>query len=530
MTVTRSLKFFRPTLYLTAALMLMVAFWINSGVSFADSPQQDLETLSQHLDKSMEALQKNDITTAQTEFKAFSDGWYNIEDSIKNADSTVYHNIEDAMSDVKVAFAVQPVDANKIMDAEMKLDSIDDSFIQGTNAANTPTTQPDQNVTIKSQLNYLDTALTALSNNNTSQAAQAIKAFETNWPSVETLVMAKSADVYNSTENNMALAYADLQSNPPKTNEAQQIISQMRSGLAPYAEGNSYGIFDATIVLFREGMEALLVITALLTFLAKSNNTQKQSVVWLGAGIGLALSIVVAVIIELFFSNAAAGSNREIIEGATGLVAATMLFYMSYWLHSKSQVGAWQKYIKNKATSALATGSAFSLGLLAFLAVFREGSETAILYLGIAPSIALSDLLIGLGIGVGLLGIMATLILVVGIKLPMRPFFMVASILVFYLGFKFIGAGIHSLQVSQILPAHSASFLPSVDFFGIYPTWETTIAQVALLVIAVATILLNKRSTHASKPVQSEPKVAVVETKPAETVSSNKTNLAAHNH
>lgn len=529
MVVMRKLKLFRPALYLAAALMLISAFCFSSVVSLADSPQQELEALNQHLDKAMLALQQHDTATAQIEFKAFSDGWFNIEDGIKSVSSTTYRNIENGISDVKVAFATQPVDDAKVLTAMQQLDGVDDGFIKGTSTTAAPTAQPDQNVTIKSQLAFLDSALTALSSNNNAQAAQAIKSFETDWPSVETLVMAKSVDVYNSTENNMALAYGDLQSNPPKTAEAQRAISQMRSDLAPFGDGNSYGIFDATIVLFREGMEALLVVTALLAFLAKSNNARKQNVVWLGAGLGLALSLVVAVVIELFFSNAAAGSNREIIEGATGLFAAAMLFYMSYWLHSKAQVGSWQKYIKSKATTALATGSGFSLGLLAFLAVFREGSETAILYLGIAPSIALSDLLIGLGIGVGLLGVMALLILVVGVKLPMRPFFMVASVLVFYVGFKFVGTGIHSLQVAQILPAHSANVLPSFDFLGIYPTWETTIAQLALLVIAAAILLINRRAAHSVKPSQSEQVATSVEAASAEATNPNRSGLAHNN-
>jgi high-affinity iron transporter len=270
-------------------------------------------------------------------------------------------------------------------------------------------------------------------------------------------------------------------------------------------------------------LEALLVLAALLTFLGKSGNVEKQKVVWVGAGIGIALSALVAFIVEAFFSTAAAGSNRELIEGITGLVAAFMLFYMSYWLHNKSQAGAWQHYIKSKATSAIATGSAFSLGLLAFLAVFREGSETAILYLGIAPSIALSDLLIGLGIGTGLLGIIAALILVVGVKLPMRPFFQVASLLVFYIGFKFVGTGIHSLQVAQTLPAHSENWLLSVDFFGIYPTWETSLAQLALLGMVVVLLVVSKRQERKSKQVQVETQPVVATTEVVQQLDSTTT-------
>lgn len=525
MTATQRLKGFRPVFYAIAIVALMWTLFSSSLVSFADTPQHDLENLNKHLDKAMVALQAGNTDSARTEFKAFNDGWYNIEDSVKAQSSQTYRDIETAMSDVKVALATQPLDTAKVTAAIQHLDAIGDKFINATGAnASSNTATTDQNVTVKSQVAYLDTALNALTANNTTDAAKAVAAFQNNWPSIETLVMAKSASIYSATENNMALVRADLQSNPVKLDEAKSVLAQVRADLAPFVENNSYGIFDATIVLLREGLEALLVVAALLAFLTKSGNSRKQSAVWTGAGIGLALSIVVAVLVEVFFSTAAAGTNRELLEGVTGLVAASMLFYMSYWLHSKAQVGAWQKYIKSKATTALATGSAFSLGLLAFLAVFREGSETAILYIGIAPSIAFSDLLIGVGIGVALLVVLALFILVIGVKLPMRPFFTVASLLVFYIGFKFIGTGIHSLQVAQVLPAHSANYLPSIDFFGIFPTWETTIAQVALLALAVILWAVSKRHI-AQQQAKLEAEKVRTENK-ADNSSPSKTGLA----
>jgi high-affinity iron transporter len=94
----------------------------------------------------------------------------------------------------------------------------------------------------------------------------------------------------------------------------------------------------------------------------------------------------------------------------------------------------------------------------------------------------------------------------------MRPFFQVASLLVFYIGFKFVGTGIHSLQVAQTLPAHSENWLLSVDFFGIYPTWETSLAQVALLGMVGALLVFSKRQERKSKQVQSETQPVVVAT------------------
>ena len=129
------------------------------------------------------------------------------------------------------------------------------------------------------------------------------------------------------------------------------------------------------------------------------------------------------------------------------------------------------------------------LTALSFLAVFREGAETTVFYLGMASSIALNDLLLGLGIGIAVLFVAALLIFKVGVKIPLRPFFMVAGLLVYYLGFKFLGSGIHALQIAGILPASPLDAIPTLPFFGLYPTWETVGPQLLLLVVALGVVV-----------------------------------------
>ncbi|MCB0069565.1 MAG: FTR1 family protein, partial [Caldilineaceae bacterium] len=187
------------------------------------------------------------------------------------------------------------------------------------------------------------------------------------------------------------------------------------------------------------------------------------------------------VLLQAIFSQIAAGRNREIIEGVTGLIAAAMLFYVSYWLHSTASLNGWRRYIDTSTTRALARGNLIGLALLAMMAIFREGAETAVFYLGIAPAIALQDLLLGIGAGVAVLAVAAWLILVAGVKLPLRLFFQVAGILVFYLGFKFVGTGIHALQVAGAVPTTPIPWLPAIPFFGIYPTVESLLPQVIIL-------------------------------------------------
>ena len=222
----------------------------------------------------------------------------------------------------------------------------------------------------------------------------------------------------------------------------------MHADLAPIAAGSSYGMWDAAIILFREGFEALLVVAALVAFLQKSGNADKRRWIWMGGAAGIAASIVVAIMAQFILNRAMANVSREVLEGVIGLFAAAMLLYVGYWLHSKASLAGWQQYIHTQSTAAIERNNLFGLAFIAFLAVFREGAETVLFYIGIAPSISTADLLTGLGVGAAGLVVLAVVMLVLGVRLPIRPFFMVATVLIYYLCLKFVGMGIHALQIT----------------------------------------------------------------------------------
>lgn len=150
----------------------------------------------------------------------------------------------------------------------------------------------------------------------------------------------------------------------------------------------------------------------------------------------------------------------------------------------------------------MARNSLLSLAVISFLAVFREGAETVLFYVGIAPSIATGDLVLGLAIGTAGLAVLGVIMLVFGVRIPIRPFFLGTSILILYLAFKFIGAGIHALQVAGIFRATPAAYLPSNGFLGLFPTWETTVPQLVLLLGAMAVVLVSRlrKTDHVAQP------------------------------
>ena len=463
------------------------------------SPAAELDQLDAHVVQAEQQAGQGNVAAAKASFAQFSTGWPAIEAGVRGKSPAYYGQIETHMAEVRSALAATPPNAQVISTELSELHDQDEQFIghfgSGSGAAQaspgaTPVATTAKLASLLSQLNQVQGDI------QTHQAAAASVALQDalhTWPSVEGLVAAKSQTTYEAVENDMASAGGALQSTPPDLAVARQAVTDMQSRLSVYAQGPvQYGILDAAIIILREGFEALLVFAALLAFLKRSGNAAKQGWVWAGGGAGLAASAAMALIITLALAQAG-GSSREVLEGATGLAAAAMLIWMLFWLHSKSNVSAWNRYISEQSSRALAANSLLSLALIAFLAVLREGAETALFYIGIAPGITTTNLLIGLGLGAGALILVAVLMLVLGVRIPLRPFFLLTSALVFFLAFKFAGMGVHSLQIAGLLQAHPLSFIPSIDVLGVFPSLETCLLQLAVLVAIAAGLSWNTR-------------------------------------
>ena len=184
-------------------------------------------------------------------------------------------------------------------------------------------------------------------------------------------------------------------------------------------------------------------------------------------------------------------ASREIVEATTMLIAVVVLFSVSYWLISKVEAAKWQKFIREKVTSALEHGGGKALALVAFLAVYREGAETALFYQALfneGPNVGL-PLALGIIVGFAALAVIFTLFYRYGVRIPLRPFFTVTSILLYYMAFVFMGKGIRELQEGNIMRITVISGAPHFDAMGIYPSVETLTAQgILILLLVFATI------------------------------------------
>ncbi len=248
-------------------------------------------------------------------------------------------------------------------------------------------------------------------------------------------------------------------------------------------EGGWSAFFQSFLIIVREGFEAILVIGAVVAFLLKMGHRERLRSIWIGVAYGVAASLATAIVLATVFAHLPA--SREIVEGVTMLIAVAVLFSVSYWLISRVEAAKWQKFIREKVNVALEHGGGKALVLVAFLAVYREGAETALFYQALfneGPNLVL-PLSLGIIVGFVALALIFTLFYRYGVKIPMRPFFTVTSVLLYYMAFVFMGKGLRELQEGNIIPITVMRGLPNVPSMGIFPSVETLIGQALLLAL-----------------------------------------------
>jgi high-affinity iron transporter len=274
------------------------------------------------------------------------------------------------------------------------------------------------------------------------------------------------------------------------------------------------------IILLREGLEAILLVGALMTFLVKMGAAHRKRDINIGVGAAIVASLLTAIALETIFHLSPA--NREALEGATMMVATVVLFYVSYWLLSKMEVVKWNHFVKSKVQDALTSGSGLALASAAFLAVYREGFETVLFYkaLFLAGGSAAATMPIVGGILLGSLVMVAVYVAIsrFGVRLPLKPFFGVTSAFLYYMAFVFAGKGVAELQEGGYLPTTIVDGAPRVPALGIYPTMESLLVQGVLLALLAAALVWtfvieperrNKTGAPPPEPLASEPKSAI---------------------
>lgn len=244
-------------------------------------------------------------------------------------------------------------------------------------------------------------------------------------------------------------------------------------------------LFSASlIILLREGLEALLVIIALMTVLIRTQRQDALKYVHTGWIVALLLGGATWVAAQSLISIS--GLGREVMEGVAALFAALVLFYVGIWMHSKTHAAQWQAYIEKHVNERLKSGTLWGLAGLSFIAVYREVFEAVLFYESLltqAVEAQYSYVAGGFLLGVGLLGALSWMLIRYSVKLPIAKFFSTTTYLLLALSFVLTGKGISALQEADIIEMSPLPVNFDIDWLGLKSTWQGITAQVLILVV-----------------------------------------------
>jgi high-affinity iron transporter len=268
--------------------------------------------------------------------------------------------------------------------------------------------------------------------------------------------------------------------------------------------------FASFAIIFREGLESVLILGAILTYLEASRNTRLKPYVYYGIAAGVVATgitwVIASYVIEI------SGANRELIEAIAALSATAVLFYVSFWILNKIEHKKWMEFVKAKVWQATTTGSAMVFVMLAFFTIYREGFETVLFYQAMFGFAKYLETFVGLGFVLGMASLLAIYFVMrrLGRRLPLRALFGLTMGIGAYLSIAFLGNAVRELQVLDIVPYTSMlGTVPRLDInlaamTGIYPTLETVVAQLVLLSVylSASTYVLIMRPRKARRLAQ----------------------------
>ena len=437
------------------------------------------EKLVSRLEPRFEALDKaiasQNLEAVREAYKKMNSTWTINEAVVRDHSTAHYGQVETAISFLRSSIETEPTNFDSIQASFDDLKTAISNFIEGTEVATTSS-----NLTLKDGIDLLKKALAQYQAGQDSEAAATMKEFITIWPTIEGSVSTTNPSLYTNVESESPVIMVK-----GKESEYQEKLSSLIAELSQIDTSTSYNAFDAMLILLREGVEALLIVMALVTTLKAAKMRQGLKWVYGGAFAGIVASLLIAYILQIAFPAVTSGTNREIIEGAVGIFAVIMMILIGIWLHSKSSVKKWNAFMESQMQTVTKTGSFLSMFALSFLAVFREGAETILFYVGILPRISSFDFVLGISLALLVLVVIAFVMNKASkFFLPHKVFF-ILTWMIYALAFKMTGVSIHALQLTNMIPNHLIAGIPSIDILGIYPSWESLAGQFFFIFVVV---------------------------------------------
>ena len=344
----------------------------------------------------------------------------------------------------------------------------------------------------------LQQSLAAYEAGNEAEARElALSAYLDGFEPLEAVLSTRDADLLASVETGMAELRAAIGRGDPLAAVAQRvnaldvIFYRAETVLAPDNASEASAFAGAFAILLREGLEALLIVIAMIAFLRKAERTEVLPFVhggWLSALVAGGLTWVAAT-----YLIGISGAGRELVEGFGSLFAALILLSVGIWMHGKSQAGEWQRYIQKTMQHALSRRSAWFLFGLAFLVVYREVFETILFFAALWTQGHTGAIFAGSASAVVLLALIAWVMLRYSRRLPIGTFFAYSSVLIGVLAVVLAGKGISGLQEAGLMRITPLPGLPRLPILGVAPALEPVVAQILTLALIALGYWRNKR-------------------------------------
>lgn len=354
--------------------------------------------------------------------------------------------------------------------------------------------------------NKLKSTVDAYASGNTADASSsALSTYLDGIEPFEPAIAARNPKLLSRIEAAMGQFRAGISSGAPVDSVRQQavliegLLDEADAVLAPAAADTTAAFVGALTILLREGLEALLIVVAMIAFLKKAD--REDVLPYVHGGWVAALTAGVLTWAAATFFITISGAQRELTEGFGGLFAAAVLLSVGIWMHGKSQADAWQRYIKERLSKALSRGSAWFLFLLAFVVVYRV-FETILFFAALWSPQTAGAVLSGAGVALVALAAIGWAMLRYSTRLPISKFFAASAALVAVLAFVLAGKGLAALQEAGMVPSSRVAGLPKLELLGFYPTWETILVQLAVIAVLVAGYFYNRRALQVRPAAQ----------------------------
>lgn len=434
------------------------------------------------LNKMGDSIKNENIETIKSVYKELDRAWTRNESFIRNNNIIYYGKIETTLTFLRANIETVPFNRDETYLTFNDLKVYINDYLSGKEI-----NEKNENIGLKDSINILVEAQKQFNNNKVNEAKLNIKKFIEIWPSVEGEVQTRNTSLYTKIETELPVIMVKGD---------YQKLDNIVNDLLKIDTTSEYTLIDASLILLREGLEALVIVLALVSSVNAIGYKKGIKYVWGGAILGIFTSIVMSFILTNLFPSISSATNREILEGLVGIVAVFVMILVGFWLHSKSNIKSWNEYINKNIDKAINSGSFISIFSLSFLAVFREGAETILFYTGIIPFITMKNLIFGLLLAFLVLIIVGLILIFATNKIKLHNLFFILTYLIYILSFKMLGVSIHMLQVIGYIPLTIINNFPTIEFLGIYANYQVIFSQVLLLLILFGMNIFMKKQKN----------------------------------